>query len=571
MNPETYLYLVMVAVVIFVLLLFLITYIRLTKKDDKLSHLSQKYISLEDEKDRLKKSLEDKTSQIKGLNDDVSQLKKELRARNKDIKARDKEIQELSQKVKAQSEEIAELEERIHILSNIEEVSAQLNDPDEIVAEVTLNMLGKQQRAVFELMSNSDKNLLITGEAGTGKSAVLKVFCKETDKPGMILAPTGLAALNVGGRTLHSAFGYNNLETKDFDAVLKGKINLSADDYLLLKGIRFVIIDEVSMVSSETLQRIDAILKFANKNSRPFGGKQMLFFGDLFQLPPVVEEPEEKFMRDRFGGIHFFDSTAYKEGNFKFIELTENFRVNRDASFLNILNDIRVGKESDSQLAELNTRTSFPPSVFQSVSRLYPTKAQVKEHNEAMIEKIIGSEKTFDAKIIYLKEGAALPKSIPFAVDLKLKIGALVMMVKNDANWVNGTLGVIKEIREDCLIVAVNGINYEVLRARFEGDEPVWDEETKTVKHVKVYEVEQYPVVLAYALTIHKAQGQTYQKIAVDVDQCFAKGQAYVALSRVKKMSGLYLLKDVKKSSIKTDPTVIDFYKANKASEESAV
>ena len=171
MNPETYLYLVIIGI----LILFLITYIRSTKKDDKISNLSQKYIYMEE---TLNKALLDKSDKINILEDTASELKKELRARNKDIKARDKEIQELSQKVKAQSEEIAELEERIHILSNIEEVSAQLNDPDEIVAEVTLNMLGKQQRAVFELMSNSDKNLLITGEAGTGKSAVLKVFCQ---------------------------------------------------------------------------------------------------------------------------------------------------------------------------------------------------------------------------------------------------------------------------------------------------------------------------------------------------------------------------------------------------------
>ena len=564
MNPETYLYLVIIGI----LILFLITYIRSTKKDDKISNLSQKYIYMEE---TLNKALLDKSDKINILEDTASELKKELRARNKDIKAREKEIQELSQTVKAQSEKIAELEERIHILSNIEEVSTQLNDSDEIVAEVTLDMLGRQQRAVFELMSNSDKNLLITGEAGTGKSAVLKVFCKETKSPILRLAPTGLAAINIGGVTIHSAFGYDNFEKRTLEEILSGKIKLSDNQRLLLQKSKSIIIDEISMVSSETLQKIDAILKFVNGNDRLFGGKQMLFFGDLFQLPPIVKTGKKTFMIKTFGGIHFFDSWSYKEGGFKFIELTENFKASRDPSFLAILNDIRVGKISKKQLEELNTRLKFDPSELQSVPRLYPKKEQVNEYNEAKLKEIKGSEFVSKAQVEFLAPGAAIPATVSFVDELRLKKGALVMMNKNGDNWVNGTLGLVSEIKPGALIVAINGINYEVWPEKFEEYEAVWDEKTETITYKKVYEVVQYPVVLAYAMTIHKAQGQTYGKIAVDVSECFDAGHAYVALSRVRELKGLYLLEGVKKSSIKTDPTVIDFYKENKASEESAV
>ena len=332
------------------------------------------------------------------------------------------------------------------------------------------------------------------------------------------------------------------------------------------------------MVRADTFQKVDAILKVINGNDLPFGGKQIILFGDVFQLPPIANKEERIYLDREFGGIHFFASSAYKKGNFKFVELTTNHRQSEDPHFFDILNDIRIGEVSDNQLALLNERCQpFDPSDLRTATRLFPTKDEVEFHNQAALDDGLGTERAFGAQLVYPPNGKLPEKKdfeakFPVSWILRIKKGSLVMFVNNNGDkWKNGSIGLVSGIYKDRIIVSVEDEEHEVFPAKFEQLEAKYKPELKKIVYEKVLEVSQYPIVLAYAMTIHKAQGQTYGQIAVDVSKSWDPGQAYVALSRVRKLSGLYLLNYVTRDAIKTDINVLNFYNSNKAAEESAV
>lgn len=419
--------------------------------------------------------------------------------------------------------------------------------------------LDEQQEKAYHMMENCTDNLFISGKAGTGKSFLLKLFSLGTQKKHLIVAPTGIAALNVNGVTIHSAFGYDNLELGNELEYIK----LSNEKKEALRKIDVLIIDEISMVRADMLDKIDLIFQKLNNNTRLFGGKQIFVFGDLFQLPPIANGDENKYLQDRYGGIYFFQSDAYRNGNFQYIELFENHRQDGDLAFFNILNNIREGNITDGDIANLNRRYS-PTIELRRVLKLFPKKEKVEQVNSEELSTINAKEYIFESITEYARDSNQtknIENIFPISFSLKLKLGSLIMMVKNDVNkrWVNGTLGIISYVDENRLKVTIDGTEYEVEKEYFES------KDAKYLNGKIVYEtalrVKQYPLILAYAITIHKSQGMTYKNVACDLSETFATGQSYVALSRCSSLDGLHLMSRITGKEIKVSPSITSFYK----------
>ena len=420
-------------------------------------------------------------------------------------------------------------------------------------------ILDEQQEKAYYMMENTSNNLFISGKAGTGKSFLLKLFSQGTKKKHLVVAPTGIAALNVGGVTIHSAFGYDNLELGNELEFIKLR-NVKKD---VLRNIDVLIIDEISMVRVDILDRIDLILQKLNNNTSLFGGKQVFVFGDLFQLPPIASGDEYKYLQDRYGSIYFFNSDAYRNGSFQYIELFENHRQNSDLAFFNILNNIREGNITPLDIENLNKRHSETMNL-RRILKLFPKKEKVERINNLELSMINAKEYLFEARTEYVKD-SNLSKNIenifPISTNLALKLGALIMMVKNDIDkrWVNGTLGIVSNIDYDRLKVTIDGTEYEVLQEDFESKEAKYA--NGRITYETVLKVRQYPLILAYAITIHKSQGMTYKNVACDLTETFESGQSYVALSRCSSLEGLYLIKRITGREIKVDPSITSFYK----------
>lgn len=426
-------------------------------------------------------------------------------------------------------------------------------------------ILDEEQEFARNYMESTSENLFITGKAGTGKSFLLDAFRTTTVKGNIVLAPTGIAALNVNGATLHSSFGFSNLVNLDVDDISEETIKLKSEKKTVLRRVNTIIIDEISMVRADTFDKIDRILKVINHSDRPFGGKQMLLFGDLFQLPPVVKSKEMDYLYDRYGGIYFFHSEAYKSGHFKFIELTKNHRQKGDKAFFEVLNRIREGRSTDEDIALLNTRYTADESQYDRFVALFPTKAEAERVNSDRLKKLETREYVYLAKTVLDKranKNKSFDSIFPVLSELRLKKGASVMMVANDPEhrWVNGSMGIVKELSENSIQISF-GENRVYDVTTFEFDEQEVTYINGKIAYEKIFIVMQYPVVPAYAITIHKSQGQTYSKVACDIDRCFASGQAYVALSRCASLEGLHLKSLLTPASIKVDRDVLDFYR----------
>ena len=426
--------------------------------------------------------------------------------------------------------------------------------------------LDAEQRLASSYMDTTMENVFVTGKAGTGKSFLLDVFRNSTEKSHVVLAPTGIAALKVNGATLHSMFGYFNLVNLDIDSISDATIKLKDEKRSVLRKVSTIIIDEISMVRADTFDKIDRILKVLNRNEKPFGGKQMLVFGDLFQIPPIAKKQEHQYLADRYGGIYFFHSDAYKAGNFKFIELTKNHRQKSDKRYFEVLNRIREGQTTDEDIRLLNTR--FTPNEDIYADRfisLFPKKAEAERVNREHINLLESKEYVYRAKILLderQKKENDFDSSFPIVNELSLRLGASVMMVANDPEhrWVNGTVGIVEKLAEDSIFVSFGrGKTYEIHPMEFDEQEITYVD--GKIAYKKVFSVLQYPLVPAYAITIHKSQGQTYGNIACDIENCFTSGQAYVALSRCVSLNGLHLKSRITPASIKVNHDVLAFYR----------
>lgn len=493
--------------------------------------------------------------QLKNHASYIVQLKNELRKQNKFIENLLKENKNLKSNLEFYTEIDADSTKlNTEYISNFSK-----DETNELF--INKDSLDEEQKYAFNLLEKTNKNLFITGKAGTGKSYLLRKFSKITDKKVLLLAPTGISAINIHGTTLHSTFGYDNLSTLQLEQINEKNIKLKKEKLSLLKSVDIFIIDEISMVRSDIFEKINKILQVIMNDKSPFGGKRFVLFGDLYQLPPIAKKDEIKYMKDKFGSIFFFSSDAYKKGDFEFIELTINHRQKEDKKFFNILNNIRQNNISNSDIDELNKRFCSDVNTLRRVIRLFSKKDSVDRTNDEELAKIPGKEYVYKGIVTFSKNNNISIDNFPISDVLKLKTGALVMMITNDPDkkWVNGTLGIIKKLTEDSIIVVINGREYNVLPVEFKQEEAILKD--GKIEYTPVMTIKQYPLVLAYAITIHKSQGMTYQKIACDISDTFTNGQAYVALSRCTSLDGLYLLNKISKTSVfNIDDDVKEFY-----------
>lgn len=412
--------------------------------------------------------------------------------------------------------------------------------------------LNEQFLRALELMEESNKNIFITGRAGTGKSTLLRYFRNRTKKKIVILAPTGVAALNVNGETIHSFFKFK------VNVTVEGIQTLDDEIY---KQIDTIIIDEISMVRADLLDCVDKFLRLNGKDfTKSFGGTQMILIGDLYQLPPVVTNKEKEFFKERYKSEYFFDSNAFKSVDWEFIELEKIYRQS-DELFIKILNEIRNGTISDENLSVLNSRVNAQLQNASYTVYLTSHNQAAKDLNQEKLRQIKGKLYEFEAKLY----GNFNEDSFPTDYVLNIKKGAQVMMLNNDSEdrWVNGSIGKVVNVHQDEDII-------EVLFAdgRVEQVTPyTWDIfHYRYNKRKKVIETEvagtfsQFPMKLAWAVTIHKSQGKTFDNVIIDLSKhLFAPGQLYVALSRCTRLSGISLTRAVTKKDIIVDKRIIGF------------
>jgi GTPase SAR1 family protein len=413
--------------------------------------------------------------------------------------------------------------------------------------------LSEEQQKIFDIIENQNGNIFVTGKAGTGKSSLLQYFKYNSKKRLVVVAPTGVAALNVGGQTIHSLF-------RILPAfVSKDKLNqikVYPKTAFLLRNIDTVVIDEISMVRADLMDAVDYILKTARNNSQPFGGVQMVMFGDLYQLPPVVSDSElHKYFAHNHGGYYFFNAHAWT--NMPDIHELNNIFRQKDENFKNILNEIRHGSISDKLLNELNQRVNCQiPS--DGVITLATTNNSVNGTNSFRLSQLAG--KMFSYKAII--EGALDKTVFPTEEILQLKEGAQVMFLKNDREkrWVNGTVGFIESLSENEIRVNIDGIIYPVMQETWNKIRYYYNQQERKIEEEVVSSFTQYPLRLAWAITVHKSQGQTFGTIAVDMGEgAFTHGQTYVALSRCTTLEGLYLKRGILKEDIIIDSDIVKF------------
>lgn len=420
--------------------------------------------------------------------------------------------------------------------------------------------LDPEQHAIFNIMESSHDNIFVTGKAGSGKSVLLKYFVEHTAKEVIVLAPTGIAAIQVGGQTIHSFFAF------DYTALEPEKVWINDETAQILQKTDAFIIDEISMVRSDIMECINRKCQIARSNELPFGGVQMIVFGDLYQLPPVVaEEDVRHFLNERFGGSFFFNAPVIKDANIKIYELERIYRQD-DSAFQNMLNEVRVGAVSQETLNRFNARcdVSAPDDDILTIAT---TNKIVDKVNDSKFNDLPGTEYVYEAKI----NGDTGQLLNQLGNNLRLKVGAQVMMLRNywqngKLLWANGTLGEVAELSKDEVNVRINGIIHDVKRVTWETLKHKYDMKTKSITKEAIGELIQFPLCLAWAFTIHKSQGQTYKSVIVNFGKgAFLHGQAYVALSRCRFLNTLYLMQKLRKSDIIIDKSVVNFINKHKA------
>jgi len=416
------------------------------------------------------------------------------------------------------------------------------------------------QKALF-LLEKNDHHIFITGKAGTGKSTLLDYFRSHTKKKLVVLAPTGVAAVNIQGETIHSFFhfmpGVTTKEAKD--------IALHFNKTKIYQELEMIIIDEISMVRADLLDCIDVFLRTVRKNSLPFGGLRMVFIGDLYQLPPVVTSHEKEIFKNHYRSPYFFDSKVFQELLFgkdkiqiEFMELEKIYRQ-KDDQFIRLLNNIRNRSITDEEINILNKQ--YQPKIRTKHDYIYLTSLnkQAEEINQRNLHLLKTPAKKYRAEI----EGNFAEKDYPTEKNLILKKGCRVMFLNNDngGRWINGTTGEVVETKRDRVVVKIDkGETVVVKPYLWVIYKNYYDEKTKSIEKETIGSFLQIPLVLAWAITIHKSQGKTFNKVIIDVGRgTFTHGQMYVALSRCQTIEGIILKQPLKKSHILMDYRIVKF------------
>lgn len=429
-----------------------------------------------------------------------------------------------------------------------------------------------QFKNAVDLVQFTSQSVFLTGKAGTGKSTFIKYICETTKKKHVVLAPTGIAAINAGGVTIHSFFHlpFHPLVPDDnrfsTPGRLKEFLKFNKEHVKLVKSLELIIIDEISMVRADIIDFIDKLLRVYSGNYRqPFGGKQLLFVGDVFQLEPVVTRDEREILSKFYDTTHFFSARVFREMQLVSIELTKVYRQT-DNAFITVLDHVRTNKASSADLQLLNMRVNESRPAEVQVGQPYVTLATrrdiVDNINQKNLNAIEGETIHFYGQI----QGEFPETSLPTLLDLELKVGAQIIFIKNDQDkrWVNGTIGTIIGIDLDegkyLTIITDEGKEFDVERALWANVRYSYNEQEKKIEEEELGTFVQFPIRLAWAITIHKSQGLTFSRVAIDfTGGVFAGGQTYVALSRCRSLDGLQLFKPISQSDVFVNPNIVKF------------
>ncbi len=411
---------------------------------------------------------------------------------------------------------------------------------------------------IMELLEEDTQHFIyLTGAAGTGKTTLIERVKDESLLKKMVVAPTGVAALNIGGSTINSAF---RIGFDTFPVIQESK---DPRFKKLLKNLELLIIDEISMVRAPMLDAISETLQIHRNSSKPFGGIHVLACGDLFQLPPVVKENEESAIFERYGSVYFFSADNFQAIEKPiFFELVTSFRQQDDKEFYNLLNNVRLGKNLESSINMINKTCHNPEFDTESSLIITSRKYRAEQINDEMLSRIDGPTTAAKSK----EQGELNENDLPAPRELRVKEDAKVMFIKNDPDgrWVNGTIGVVidcSDKNKKVIKVKVDKEVFKVKREEWNKVRYVYDEYNDEMEEEVVSSFKQFPLKLGWAVTIHKAQGLTLDSCSVDLGEgAFATGQAYVALSRCKTLDSLNLYRELKVQDALVDPDIQDFH-----------